>query len=718
MNLVAGFSLHHAYERMDRMAQLIRGRLHEREDDFLALGARFMEFSSASRLLSKKASDLAELTTGGAIEQGIEQLSGELNDMTSACDFTTSEASLSELKGLLSVIAELMEHVESFGRVVRSLQMLGISTRIESARLGSRGLGFATLADDVEKLAHMIVAKSSSIMEKSKSLHGMIQSVHQRTQELTHTQRGCSDRIMTEVGGNLDSLLSMAERSKQVIGDLSVQTAEISRNISEVVASMQFHDIVRQQVEHVDEALQDMMGMIKAHPVDVCSEADADSGSGEPDEAGAVDAIGADAETGDAAAETGDAGDGREPDAEPELEPDMCAAAREADDRELVGWIADVTAIQVSQLDHSANRLEEAVAGIKGSLMGIAATVQGMGEDVAGIIETDDADDDSVLDRIAEGSASVIASMREFTDKAAEIGGLMATVAGTVSEIAAFVDDIEDVGSEIELIALNAAIKAAHTGDEGRALGVLAGAIQHLSTDARGHTHVVSDMLRRIADAAASLESNASQYTETGQLKAMAVRQEELMDRLRQVNATFQSLFGEVGQESEALGLALEELAGGITLDQDVCPGLNEARKELDELVRLAREAVPEADDVGRPERLRELLARYTMEAERMVHETAFGSAAMADDGGDEVDLFGDDGDDDGVELFGGDDGDDGVELFGDDDGADGGVELFGDDDGADGVELFGEDKDEDGDAAGSPASEDAEGMGDNVELF
>ena len=693
MNLVAGFSLAHAQERMDRMARLIRGRLHEREDDFLTLGSRFMEFSSASRLLSKKAADLAELTTGGAIEQGINQLSSELGDMTSACDFTTSEASLTELKGLLAVIEELMEHVESFSRVVRSLQMLGISTRIESARLGSRGLGFATLADDVEKLAYMIVAKSSSIMEKSKSLHGMIKSVHHRTNELTVTQRGCSDRIMTEVGGNLDSLLNMTERSKQVIGDLSVQTAEISRNISEVVASMQFHDIVRQQVEHVDEALQDMMGMIQAHRVDECADDQADDHADH----------GADHGADDGAVEEADPGD------QGDVDEDICAAAQEADDRELVGWIADVTAIQVSQLDHSSSRLEEAVAGIKGSLMGIAATVQGMGEDVAGIMETDDAEGDSVLDLIAEGSASVITSMREFTDKAAEIGGLMATVAGTVSEIAAFVDDIEDVGSEIELIALNAAIKAAHTGDEGRALGVLAGAIQHLSTDARGHTRVVSDMLRRIADAAASLESNASQYTETGQLKAMAGRQEDLMRRLRDVNATFQSLFAEVGQESQALGLALEELAGDITLDQDVCPGLNEARRELDDLVRLAREAVPEADDVGRPERLKELLARYTMEAERMVHQITFGGAESGDDGGvdaDEVELFGDDADAevDGVELFG-DDEVDGVELFGDDDEADG-VELFGDDDEADGVDVD------------DPGDGNAEDLGDNVDLF
>lgn len=69
-------------------------------------------------------------------------------------------------------------------------------------------------------------------------------------------------------------------------------------------------------------------------------------------------------------------------------------------------------------------------------------------------------------------------------------------VSATIAEMGNFVVDIEDVGAEIKLIALNASIKAARTGEQGRALGVLAMAIQRLSSEAREQTQAVSDALR------------------------------------------------------------------------------------------------------------------------------------------------------------------------------------------------------------------------------
>ena len=54
--------------------------------------------------------------------------------------------------------------------------MLGISTRIESARLGGDGRGFSTLADDVEKLAHAIVDHCAGIAAKIEALGGHVAS--------------------------------------------------------------------------------------------------------------------------------------------------------------------------------------------------------------------------------------------------------------------------------------------------------------------------------------------------------------------------------------------------------------------------------------------------------------------------------------------------------------------------------------------------------------
>jgi len=137
-----------------RLKRLLAGR----EDGFLDLGRRVMDFSGRTRSLEALAADLAALASGPEIGDGIGRLAAEMEIMSGACDAEKGEASLAELEAVLGIIGRLAKAVESFGRLVRRLQMLAVSTRIESARLGSRGAGFSTLADDVEALAGKIVS--------------------------------------------------------------------------------------------------------------------------------------------------------------------------------------------------------------------------------------------------------------------------------------------------------------------------------------------------------------------------------------------------------------------------------------------------------------------------------------------------------------------------------------------------------------------------------
>jgi methyl-accepting chemotaxis protein len=588
-----------------RLTRLLSGR----EEEFLDLGRRLMEFSSASQALAQKAQDLAQLAAGEDIGQGAQELAVELEEMSGVCDFSRGEQSLDELERVLKVIESLGAGISGFGRIVRSLQMLGISTRIESARLGDKGLGFTTLADDVEKLAGKIVANSSQVMDKGRSLSGMISDAHGQTKLLVGAQKGCSSRIVTELKTNLDGLVGLTGSSRSLSASLADRSGDIAAGISEVVASLQFHDIVRQQVEHVEEALHDMMGMVRQR-----------------------------GERQDCGREGGSA-----PAAEPnqELTPEL---------RDLVGWIADVAKLQESQLGNAGERFASALQSLRRNLEDIARSIASMRQDAERLAADESGGEGSVLDRIEQGSLSIIESMRQFAEQAEHIGGVMATVAGTVAEMVGFVEDIEEVGSEIELIALNAAVKAARTGDEGRALGVLAQAIQKLSVEARDKTGDVSRALTEISRSSQDLETNAAGYLDTSRLAGLAARQEGLMHRLRDVNTRFMSGLGEVREQSGRLSERLRDTAAHAVLDREICAELDAARADMGSIAETARRAVPLADDSTRSQRLKELLSRYTMEVERLVHEAAFGQGGgeLRDKAEGEVELF----EDDNVELF------------------------------------------------------------------
>ena len=88
-----------------------------------------------------------------------------------------------------------------------------------------------------------------------------------------------------------------------------------------------------------------------------------------------------------------------------------------------------------------------------------------IGEAIAGVAGSDAAD--SPLVRLESGVATVKAELGDFATQGESLGGIMDSVAETISGMAGAAEAIEEVGSEIELIAINASIKAAHTG-EGR----------------------------------------------------------------------------------------------------------------------------------------------------------------------------------------------------------------------------------------------------------
>ena len=598
---------------MRALAKRLNFLIQNREDEFLALGASLMTFDAQSREISSSATELAGLCAGQDVTESTSALSAELDGLKEVCGASSANENIEALGRTMRLVTSLDKEVSEFGRIIRSLQMLGISTRIESARLGDQGLGFSTLADDVETLAGKIVHDSTAIGGKSRDLAKLMATATQRTTTLSLEQAQCSTHITVEINEAIETLMALMGKAREVSEGIALRSAAVSASVSDVVSSLQFHDIVRQQVEHVEEALLDMGAQI--------------------DEAG-------------------------------------CQGMQEEESppcyRELVGWMADVSELQVSQLDNATERFVSAVNGLRDGLAEIASQTDELRMDVESIATAEKGAGETVFARVAKSTGQVVSVMEQFSGKATEIASLIGQVAGTVSSMSEFVSDIEEVGSEIELIAINASIKAAHTGEEGKALGVLAQAIQRLSVEAREKTGAVAKVLMEVGEASCDLEAKSKDTSKAEILTQYSVRQRQLTEVLSRLDADMALRMKGISLGSRELGRAVSDLARSIDLDEHICPGLTSAADELREIVACSREAVPVADDAGRPERLKLLLSRYTMEVERLVHESAFGG----DSAGDSTMRHEDEG---------------AVELFGDDDPSSGGQ---GEDD-WDNVELF-----------------------------
>jgi len=566
------------------------------EKEFLATGSSLQSFNAQAGDISNLSNTAAELTSHGQMHAALEDLLGELDKLTeyrSACE-KKAGISIKILDRILDVISTLQDSRSGFKRIVRVLRVLAISTRIESARLGSSDAGFNSLADDVEKLAKLIEMKYSNIFERSCTLTDLLKNVLIQTEKNSGLQRISATNIFRDTHSGTEDIKTVINNSSEISNRLAERFREITRQIHQVVTSLQFHDITRQQMEHVAEAFKDLESRI----------------AGKDD-----------------------------------------IEISEEKSRDIVGWVGDVCEIESRQLHNAGTELLGAVAEIIQSLYKISEEVETVADDTREIVNSSGRSEGTMLSQIEKQITAVIGLLRDNTERENEMRNTMTSVAGTVGDMEGFVGDIEEIGSEIELIAMNARVKAAHTGKHGEALGVLAEAIQKLSLDARGQTADVSEALTSIADEAETLrkhtDSSDTTSTEDSNMQEIAQNWETLTETLRNIESEFLSIIGQINESGHNLARQIKGAASSIGYHKVAANALEGIAVKLEQVVLDSRKIVPETEIPDRANRLKELTAKYTMQNERVVHQKAMGSEtnegydAKTDDGfGSNVELF------------------------------------------------------------------------------
>ena len=555
---------------LDSAGHGLSGAVKAREQDFLDLGEALYGLQGSCEDIAQNAQELVSCTSAQDMHDRLHALSAELEGLTNEAARAAGHQSLDEIDAVVVIVDELSTILSAFSKIVKHLSMLGIATRIESARLGTDGRGFTTLADDVEKLANQIVSHCAGIAGRIETLRGHVGSARQRNMAILGTQEQCHEVIVRELGANIKALAEMAACSVDISQDLSRSAADIAADIGQAVRSMQFHDIVRQQIEHAEQALGETSAMLAAE-VDTAADS-------------------------------------------PALE-------------ELAAFTADVLTLQSSQIQSADNHFLRAADTLRGSLESIAGRIRAMGDSIAGLAGGEGSD--TPLSRLEAGVATVKAELGDFAAEGEALGHNMDAVAETVSGMSGAIEAIEEVGAEIELIAINASIKAAHTGTAGAALGVLALAIQRLSADARRQTDAVARILGNIANASKGLQENASRYNDQSEAWRVVGELDAVLAETTQSAARCQELFTLLRNSSRNWGGRADDLSRRIVFDRDIGRALSEVRRVLDGQIAAAKTIAP-GGGKGRSARLRQLFDRYTMEAERDVHEAAFGTTRGA----------------------------------------------------------------------------------------
>lgn len=542
------------------------------------MGSALSDIHRRAAAIAGTASSAEALLSGAEMEGAAARLREILDGMDailsrSLADIGRNEEALRTIRAALGGVLARLPH---FGKIVKRLRILGITTRIESARLGDGGFGFGTLAGHVDDLSELIEKKTAMIEACAREADKAVSQALLGAAAHAGSQRGRTRTIHDETTAHVALMTETRARSAAAAAAVSGRIAEESRRIGEIVASLQFHDITRQQLEHVAMAVSEL--------ADKLADARAGKVPGSPGPAEAA------------------------------------VLAR------------DVCDLQIAHIASAGKAFDQAVHGVIENLKGICETVEGISAQALETAGTMGRTGATALSGLEAGIARIANDLRESAAAAAGLDGVMGKAAGAIEEIYAFVNDIEEIGQEIEMVALNAGIKAARTGEQGAALGVLADAIQRLSVDARARTTASSQALRDIREAAAGLRPSSvpgAGGDGPGRDEAsLAGDLGVLLESLHGTNARVGALLEELDRSFRGLSGDIEGIVGAISVHETVARGLEEASAVLCGLRDHVRNHSREGTAGGTVSVIENLATRYTMHRERDIHEAVVRRAA------------------------------------------------------------------------------------------
>ena len=171
------------------------------------------------------------------------------------------EARLEATNGILETVAMETRTLRRLSAVTRSQAAITLRTRVltmltnvEVGRLGAAGAGFQNLATELAGFSESLTADTEELVLHTDSRKPAVEAARRLLEAELPRQVEEFARIDANLGEDLTALEADLTHLSSVPARFRAGVQEIEEQIAGVVAAVQFHDITRQQLEHVHEA--------------------------------------------------------------------------------------------------------------------------------------------------------------------------------------------------------------------------------------------------------------------------------------------------------------------------------------------------------------------------------------------------------------------------------------------------------------------------------
>ena len=239
--------LHSVTEQTEKAAYDVTSRLHTIDEVVTELG----DFVAAAASQSASGA-LASENTIADNRALIDQLQGFIAQRLA--DTQDDAAANAAVAGKARALKSLVELVR---RIAAQTNLLALNAAIEAARAGEAGRGFAVVADEVRKLSLETEAAVRQIDEGILTVTQIIDD--QLKNKLAKCNIEAEQTTLERFAGQLGTLGAsyeqLTQREGEMLERIGLSSGRLAQMFMETMASVQFQDITRQQIEQVIKGL-------------------------------------------------------------------------------------------------------------------------------------------------------------------------------------------------------------------------------------------------------------------------------------------------------------------------------------------------------------------------------------------------------------------------------------------------------------------------------
>jgi len=187
--------------------------------------------------------------------ESIAGIEGQLQEQTN--EMRSNLAHIQDLANEMSALTPLVKVITA---IAHQTKLLALNATIEAGRAGDAGRGFAVVASEVKDLASLTDQAAADISRKIASVCKKVDTEVADAQNALekHESNEVMSHLIGEVGEMQQHFSRNSEMLLTVIGGVYANYGDSVLQLSKALGHIQFQDIMRQRMEHVQEALREM----------------------------------------------------------------------------------------------------------------------------------------------------------------------------------------------------------------------------------------------------------------------------------------------------------------------------------------------------------------------------------------------------------------------------------------------------------------------------